>query len=123
MRCPSSDVSSQPQTGEGPAGGRGEEVAIGGPGVTRGCHTRSSPQHVLVDHELAVVLADRPGSSLEPGVGAVGRRGPLPDVARRCGEGGAGDDRRRMKPGLVEEVTGPASTTASSWSTSTCCGE
>ena len=63
-------------------------------------HARPAPQHVLVDHELAVVLAHGPGGGPEARVGAVGAGGPLPHVAEeRPVAGGA-----RVQDGQIEEV-------------------
>src|SRR5690606_26225003 len=53
---------------------------------------RSAPEHVLVDHELAVVLADGTRGGPEPGEREVGAGGPLPHRAAelRVGPVGAG---------------------------------
>ena len=42
---------------------------------------RPAAEDLLVDHELAVVLAERAGGRREAGVGRVRARRPLPDVA------------------------------------------
>src|SRR5664280_3175073 len=87
-----SGVAGESEPGDRPAGGRGEEIAIGRTDVVGRRQVRATAQDVLVDHELAVVLADGTGGRREPGVGAVGRRGPLPHVAERWrvppGDGG-----------------------------------
>src|SRR3974390_2335070 len=58
-----------------------EEVAIGDTAVSgRGCK-RGAAQHQLVDHELAVVFAERALDCPVAGVGRIGAAGPLPDDA------------------------------------------
>src|ERR1700677_1761319 len=99
-----SGVAGQPQAAEGPSGRRWEEVPVGGAEVVGGRHAGAAAQHVLVDHELAVVLADRPGGRLEARVGTVGGGRPLPDVAEQAGVRRRPGDRVWMEPGLVEEV-------------------
>ena len=63
-------VPGQADAAERPAGGGGEEVAVGGAEVARRGDARTAPQHVLVHHELAVVLADRTRGRAEARVGA-----------------------------------------------------
>ena len=124
-----SDVAGEAQPGEGPPGPGREEVAVGGPGVAGRGGARAAPEHVLVHHELAVVLAHRSGRRDEAGVGGIGRRGPLPDIPQGVGgrtgrcrgqdleveEAGGGEDagtgpqsagRHRLPLGLGGE-TGP----------------
>ena len=75
----SGGVAGEPDPGEHPAGVRGEEIAVGAPGVPRWGRPAAPAQDLLVDHELAVVLADRPGGGRKAGIGGVGAGGPLPD--------------------------------------------
>jgi len=44
---------------------------------------RPAAQHVLVDHEFAVVFADRAGRRLETGIRCVRALGPFPVVAEQ----------------------------------------
>src|SRR3954447_11468420 len=60
--------------GERPAGVRREEVAVRPASVARRGGDAAAAQHVLVHHELAVVLADGAGGGHEPGIGDVGAR-------------------------------------------------
>src|SRR5918912_500865 len=75
-----------------PAGGRREEIPIRRPDVRAGRRARAAAEDELVAHELAVVLAQRPGGRAIAGVGEISALGPLPDVAiqlrgaRACGE-------------------------------------
>src|SRR5690606_6914752 len=85
-----SPIGRQPHAGEGPARSRGEEVAVRDPGVAGRGRAAAAPEHVLVHHELAVVLADGSRRRCEPAVRQVGRRGPLPHLAVAVGGGGAG---------------------------------
>ena len=58
----------------------------------RGCK-RGAAQHQLVDHELAVIFAQRTLDGAVAGVGGVGAAGPLPDDAEGVVElAGAGGD-------------------------------
>src|SRR5664280_3449132 len=104
VRRPASGVAGHPQAGEGPAGRGREEVTIAGADVFRRGHAGPAAEHILVDHELAVVLAHRAGGDLEPRVGAVGGGGPLPDVPEGAGIGSGAGDRARMQDAPVEEV-------------------
>src|ERR1700736_1760219 len=55
-----------------------KEVAIGNTAMSaRGCE-RGAAQHQLVDHELAVVFAERALNGTVAGIGGVGAAGPLP---------------------------------------------
>src|SRR6056297_3787884 len=74
-------VGGQADAGGMPAGVGMEEVAIGGPHVTRRCVDAAAAQHLLAGHELAVVLADRSVGRPEPRIRLIGRRRPLPAVA------------------------------------------
>src|ERR1700761_9217924 len=58
-----------------------EEVAIGDTAVTLRRRERGAAQHQLIDHELAVVFAERALDGAVAGVGRVGAAGPLPDDA------------------------------------------
>ena len=56
-----SGVAGEAEAGERPARARREEVAVGAPGVAGRGDAAAAAQHLLVHHELAVVLADRAG--------------------------------------------------------------
>src|ERR1700744_1723628 len=75
-----SSIIGQPHAAESPARGGREKVAIGGSCVALGSGDAAAPQDHLARHELAVVLADRAGGGTIAGVGAVGGRGPLPEL-------------------------------------------
>src|SRR3981189_759054 len=69
-----------------------KEVAIADTAMSgRGCKRRAA-QHQLIDHELAVVLAERALDGPVAGIGGVGAAGPLPDnpecVVEMAGSGG-----------------------------------
>jgi hypothetical protein len=51
-----SRIFGQAHSSEGPASRRWKEVPVRGPCVARWSDARAAPQHVLADHELAVVL-------------------------------------------------------------------
>ena len=54
-----------------------------------GRRQRRAAQHHLIDHELAVIFAERAGRRLVAGIGRIGAARPLPDhaegVAERAG--------------------------------------
>src|SRR3984893_13228090 len=55
-----------------------KEVAIGNTAMSaRSCKGRAA-QHQLIDHELAVVFAERALDGAVAGIGGVGAAGPLP---------------------------------------------
>ena len=65
-----------------------------------------SPQHMLVDHELPVVLADCPWGGAEARVRQVSGRRPLPNLAElaaRPGNKGAGVNRAGVEHGVIRE--------------------
>src|SRR5271165_6770065 len=96
------EVAGEADAAERPARRGGEEIAVRGADVVGRGHAAPAPQHVLVDHELAVVLADGPRRRAEAGVGAVGARRPLPHVPV---EGGVGT-RSGVQDARVEQVPG-----------------
>src|ERR1700682_2350328 len=70
-----------------------KEVTIGNTAVSfRGCKRRAA-QHQLVDHELAVIFAERALNGPVAGIGGVGAAGPLPYDPERVVEmaGARGD--------------------------------
>jgi len=73
-----------------PAGGGGEEVAVGGSDVGGGGDAGASAEDDLGAHEFAVVLAESAGEGLVAGVAGVGGLGPLPDVSEELLGGGGG---------------------------------
>src|SRR6266851_1401821 len=76
-----------------PAMVRIKEVAIGNTAMSVGSCKRGAAQHQLVDHELAVVLAERALDGAVTGIGGVGAAGPLPDNPERVVElAGTGGD-------------------------------
>src|SRR5580700_2648137 len=54
--------------------------------MTGGCRERRAAQHHLIDHELAVVLAECAGLGLITRIGRIGAAGPLPHRAERVVE-------------------------------------
>src|SRR5260370_9208557 len=63
-----------------------KEVPIGNTAMpVRSCK-RGAAQHQLVDHELAVVLAERAFDGAVAGIGGVGAAGPLPHDPERVVE-------------------------------------
>src|SRR5713101_10160859 len=73
-----------------------EEISVGHADMTAGGGTRTAAQDHLVDHELAVVFAQRPWTLAVAGIGQVRAPGPLPGIAqhlhqrpglRRCWQG------------------------------------
>src|SRR6476659_81220 len=81
------------QSGKLPAMMRIKEVAIGDTAVAfRSCKGRAT-QHQLVDHELAVIFAERALDGPVARVGGIGAAGPLPndpegvvEMAGSCGD-------------------------------------
>src|SRR5262245_9783748 len=67
--------------GELPTSRRWEEVAVAHAHVRARGRARTTAQHHLIAHELAVVFAERPRQGLEARVGRVCAGGPLPGVA------------------------------------------
>ena len=105
-----SDVASQPDARELPARLGGEEVAVSGPDVRSRRAARAAPQNKLVAHELAVVLAERPGGRAKTAVGRVRALRPFPDIAEelhgRCARRGLTGAHRvsRMESTRLQEV-------------------
>src|SRR3984957_4178443 len=79
-----SGVPGQPQSAEGPARTRREEVSVRRTGVPGRSRAAPAAQHVLAHHELSVVLTDGARSGAEAGVGRIGARGPLPGVTEEA---------------------------------------
>src|SRR5579871_1227533 len=79
-RC-STEVFYQAHAGKLPACGRIEEVAVAFPGMARRRRERAAAQHHLIDHELAIVFAERTVSSAITRIGKIGAARPLPDNA------------------------------------------
>src|SRR6266567_6704285 len=76
-----SGVVGEAQSGELPAVVRIKEIAIGDTAVSgRGCK-RGAAQYQLVDHELAVVFAERALDGAVTGIRGIRTAGPLPDDA------------------------------------------
>ncbi len=97
--------------GELPARVRRKEIAVRRAQVRLRRRAAAAAQHVLVAHELAVVLADRARRpARKPGYGRVVAARPLPHVAvdlRGCRRGGAPSGaRQRMQRAGFEEVAG-----------------
>src|ERR1700733_13708163 len=69
-----------------------EEVAIGDTAVSFRSCKRGAAQHQLVDHELAVIFAERALDRPVTGIGGIGAAGPLPhdtiSVVEMAGAGG-----------------------------------
>src|ERR1700694_711473 len=74
------------QAGELPAVMRIKEVAIGNTAVSFRSCKRRAPQHQLVDHELAVIFAERALDGPVARIGSIGAAGPLPDDPERVVE-------------------------------------
>ena len=79
----------------------GEEVAVGGAGVSGRGGAAAAAEHVLAHHELAVVLAHGPRSGAESRIGGVGARCPFPRVSV---EPVAGDGGHRVRRAVMGEV-------------------
>src|SRR5687768_11337972 len=75
------DLSSQPYTRKLPPQVRVEKVAVCRAAVAFGCCDGRAAQDHLVDHEFAVVLADRTCGFVEARVGKICRVGPFPTKA------------------------------------------
>src|SRR5262249_19561353 len=75
----SARVVREPQPAELPACRRIEEVAVAWARMALGRRVRAAAQHHLIDHELAVVLAERTGRRAESRIGRIGTARPLPD--------------------------------------------
>ena len=73
-------------TAELPARLRRKEIAIRCPDMTSRRSTRSAAQHILIAHELAVVLAECTGRRRITGIGRVRTLRPLPDLAEHLRE-------------------------------------
>src|SRR4051794_11409933 len=74
------DVARQSQAGKLPALVWVEEVAVGRPRMSGRRRDGAAAQDHLVDHELAVVFADRAADGPESGIGPIGAFRPLPDM-------------------------------------------
>src|ERR1700730_16929697 len=89
----SGGVVGEAQSRKLPAMMRIKEIAIGHTAVpARSCQRRAA-QHQLIDHELAVVFAERALDGAVAGIGGVGAAGPLPhdseSVVEMAGSRGA----------------------------------
>ena len=100
------------ESGEGPTLVAVKEIAVGDARVSGRGGAAGSAQHDLIDHEFAVILANRPRFCLESGIGRIGAFGPLPDIAEHplwsfgvglAGGNGAQVSRRH----LIGACTGP----------------
>src|SRR5690606_16111815 len=104
-----SDVLREPEAEELPAVARVEEAAVRRTDVVGPRRARAAPDHHLIAHKLAVVLAERAGEGLEAGVGGVRRAGPFPDVAVELADGSVGGvilAGCRVQEARVEQVAG-----------------
>src|SRR6202166_4236630 len=63
-----------------------KEVAIGNTAMPVWSCKRGAAQHQLVDHELAVIFAERALDGAVAGIGGVGAAGPLPHNSERVVE-------------------------------------
>ncbi len=75
-----SEISGEPDAGEGTSVVRVEEVAVARAQVVQRRGAAAPAQHHLVAHELAVVFTGRAFERLETGVRQVGRAGPGPQI-------------------------------------------
>ena len=82
-------VLGEAEAGELPAGGGGEEVAIGGADVSGGRDAGASAEDDLGGHELAVVFAEGAGEGFVAGVAGVAGWRSTP-IRRRRSAGGRG---------------------------------
>src|SRR5436305_8147866 len=62
---------------------RREKIAVAGPNVRLRCGTRAAAKHILVAHELAVVLAECAFGCSKPWVRRVRTRCPFPAIAKK----------------------------------------
>src|SRR5947199_8859752 len=77
----STSIIRQTQPGELPARRRVEEIPVARARMARGRRMRAAAQDHLVDHEFAVVLAERAFGRAVAGIGRVGAARPLPNHA------------------------------------------
>src|SRR5436190_22165769 len=90
---PSRAVIRQAESAELPTCRRIEEIAIALARMPRRRRLRAAAQHHLIDHELAIVLAERTGGRAVARIGRVGAACPLPDDAEGVrDQAGAGRD-------------------------------
>src|ERR1700687_5045105 len=82
----SGGIVGEAQSRELPAIVRIKEVAIGNTAMPVWSCKRGAAQHQLVDHELAVILAERALDGAVTGIGGIGAAGPLPDNPERVVE-------------------------------------
>ena len=79
-------IPGEPNAAELPGGISVEEVSVGGSDMTPGGGAGPAPEHVLVRHELPVVLAERTLDRAKAGIRCVGTRGPFPDIAEQLSD-------------------------------------
>ena len=79
-------VFGEPQAGELPAGRRIKEIAISQARMPGRRRQRRAAQYHLIDHELAVVFAERAGRRPLAGIRRIGAARPLPDHAECIAE-------------------------------------
>src|SRR5918995_413289 len=84
--CSSIAIVRQPQARELPARRGREEITVACTLMTFRRRERTSAQHHLIDHELAVVFAQRACDRLVAGIRRVWTLRPLPDTAEGIGE-------------------------------------
>src|SRR3954466_2192600 len=82
-----SEVAGEPQPAKLPALVRVEEIAVARPHMAARGRAAAAAQHLLIDHELAVILADNAFLRREAGIRLVGASGPFPDVAEHLLQG------------------------------------
>lgn len=97
-------VFGEAEAGELPAGGGGEEVAVGGADVGGGGDAGASAQDDLAGHEFSVVLAEGSGERFVAGIAGVGAGGPLPYVSEELLDALAGGGWCGVEVSGFEEV-------------------
>src|SRR5205085_12562529 len=76
-----------------------EEVSVAGSNMRARRGARAAAQDVLVDHEFAVVFAERARRGAEARIRRIRAVGPLPDIAKhRAHRGPVGDNGTWMEP-------------------------
>src|SRR3989304_657176 len=81
-----------------------EEIAIGPPHMALWRHAGAAPEHELIAHELAVVLANGARRGLEARVGEIGASRPFPDIAEHLLEPFARRGRHGPEMGMPERA-------------------
>src|SRR5271156_2566447 len=94
----------QPNAAKLPPRGRREEISVRAPNMRCRRYYRTTPQHHLIAHEFAVVLAQRARQRGKTRIAQIGARRPLPHIPEHLLQPTPRPARHRMKRARLEQV-------------------